>query len=78
MASNASVSIYPSKRVLDRFDTVRRHAERLVEIVDEEDRLRERLDELWREKTMLVAHLADDARAAAEADVREMLTRRRA
>jgi hypothetical protein len=55
---------------------VRQHAERLVEISDEEDHLRQRLGELWREKTMLVAYLADDARAASEIEVREMLTRR--
>lgn len=75
MASKASASFYPSKRVLDRFETVRQRAERLVEIADEEDRLRARLDELWSEKTMLIAHLADDARAATETEVREMLTR---
>lgn len=72
------MSVFPSKRVVDRFDTVRQRAERLVEIAGEEDRLRERLDELWREKTILVAHLAADARAATEADVREMLSRSRA
>jgi len=64
---------HPSKRVLSLFETVQRHAERLIEIAAEEAELRARLDELWREKTFVVASLADDARLAGETEARELL-----
>ena len=65
----------PSPRVLDLFTTVEATAERLLAIVAEERRLRGRLEELWREKTCVVASLADESRHASLTEIAEVLKR---
>jgi hypothetical protein len=54
---------------------VEKGASRLTAIAEEEARLRARLDELWREKTFVIASLADDARLAGETAAKEILSR---
>jgi hypothetical protein len=65
----------PSPRVTKLFARVEETTERLIGIVAEERKLRERLRELWAEKTSLVATLADESRAAALANIGEVLRR---
>lgn len=65
----------PSPRVLNLFATVEETAERLLAIVTEERRLRGRLEELWREKTAVVAMLADESRQASLTEISEVLKR---
>lgn len=67
----------PSPRVTKLFARVEETTERLTGIVAEERELRDRLRELWVEKTNLVATLADQCRAAALAHIGEVLRRER-
>ena len=66
---------HPSARLRGLFAKVEEGASRLTAIAEEEARLRARLDELWREKTFVVASLADDARLAGETAAKELLSR---
>lgn len=66
---------HDSQRLANLFAAVQSDAERLVMLADEERRLHERLEEVSREKAFVVADLADSARAAALADVRQSLAR---
>ena len=56
-SKSPGIKKFPSPRVLNVFANVEATAERLLAIVTEERRLRGRLEELWREKTCLVASL---------------------
>jgi hypothetical protein len=67
----------PSSRVVELFARVEETAERLLVIVAEERELRGRLRELWREKTAVVATLADETRHAALTEITETLNRQR-
>jgi hypothetical protein len=65
----------PSPRVVELFARVEQTAERLVGIVAEERMLRDRLRELWREKSSVVAVLADESRLASVSASVEILRR---
>jgi len=64
-----------SKKVRDLFDEIDLLADQLLELKNEEDRLRETLEKVWRARVQGVAALAIKAQEATDAENAEFAAR---
>ena len=65
----------PSNRVLKLFAEAESLARRLATLPDEEDRLLDAEEEVWRRKALVMSELADKAREASLAEIAACLKR---
>lgn len=61
----------PSKRVRGLFTEVEIIADQLLELKNEEDRLREMLEKVWQARTVAMSTLAIKSKEASDAEVEE-------
>lgn len=67
----------PSRKVVALFAEVEMLADQLTELTAEEERLRDLLMKLWRQKTLVMANLAAKACEASQTEVAECMRARK-